>query len=166
MQSKPNIVIIMTDQQRADLSRREGFSLNTTPFLDRLARQGTWFDHAYTTIPACAPARVSMLTGRYPSATRVRTNHNLRDATFSQNLFQVMRANGYQTALCGKNHAHITADDVDHYYQAGHLSADDGDTTEAYRAFEVFLKETRLFFYSPLTAAKQPKSSISRVQTT
>ena len=37
----PNIVIIMTDQQRADLSKREGFPLDTTPFLDTLATEGT-----------------------------------------------------------------------------------------------------------------------------
>ena len=78
MATKPNIVVIMTDQQRADVSKREGFQLDTTPFLDSLAAQGTWFDRAYTTMPACLPARVSMLTGRYPGATRARTNHNRR----------------------------------------------------------------------------------------
>ena len=37
-----NFIIIMTDQQRADLCRREGFPLDTTPFLDELACQGLW----------------------------------------------------------------------------------------------------------------------------
>ena len=104
---KPNIVVIMTDQQRADVSRREGFGLDTTPFLDSLAKKGTWFDRAYTTMPACLPARVSMLTGRYPSATHARTNHNGNDAFYQSDLYDILRDNGYQTALCGKNHSHI-----------------------------------------------------------
>ena len=86
MAKKPNFVVIMTDQQRADVSGREGFPLDTTPFLDRLATQGTWFDRAYTTMPVCLPARVSMLTGRYPSATHARTNHNGADAFFETDL--------------------------------------------------------------------------------
>ena len=83
MSERPNIVIIMSDQQRADVSAREGFALDTTPFLDALATGGTWFTRAYTSMPACLPARVSMLTGRYPGATRARTNHNEEDATTS-----------------------------------------------------------------------------------
>ncbi len=142
MSDRPNIVIIMTDQQRADLSAREGFPLDTTPFLDELARRGVWFNRAYTPIPACAPARVSMLTGRYPSATRVRTNHNVPDAVFSEDLFQVFNKNGYATALVGKNHSHSTPDNVDFYYGAGHLSAEDGDDTPETRAFERFLRDT------------------------
>ena len=98
---KPNVVVIMTDQQRADVSKREGFALDTTPFLDSLASQGSWFDRAYTTMPACLPARVSMLTGRYPSTTRSRTNHNRDDAFYEKDLYEVMREQGYKTALCG-----------------------------------------------------------------
>jgi len=56
---KPNIVIIMTDQQRADFSRAEGFALDTTPFIDSLATRGARFSRAYTTMPVCAPGRPS-----------------------------------------------------------------------------------------------------------
>ena len=45
----PNIVLIMTDQQRADLLAREGYPLNTMPTVDELAYKGTWFNKAYTT---------------------------------------------------------------------------------------------------------------------
>ncbi|MEM7538411.1 MAG: sulfatase-like hydrolase/transferase [Chloroflexota bacterium] len=142
MNKQPNVVIIMTDQQRADLTTREGFPLDTTPFQDELARQGAWFARAYTTVPACGPARVSMLTGRYPNATRVRTNHNLEDATYAQDMFEVFRGQGYQTALCGKNHTYLTRDDVDFWYGAGHLNTEDGDSTPEYQAFEDFMRET------------------------
>ena len=49
---KPNIVVIMTDQQRADLCGREGFPLEVTPFVDRLAQENVWFNKAYTVMPA------------------------------------------------------------------------------------------------------------------
>jgi len=143
MPDKPNIIIIMTDQQRADLSRREGFPLDTMPFADALAAQGTWFNRAYTSMPACAPARVSMLTGRFPSATRVRTNHNIADAYFSEDLFGLFRRNGYKAALVGKNHSHLRPENTDFWYDAGHLGID-GDKNRApeEKAFDDWLKTT------------------------
>lgn len=72
MTDKPNIVIMMTDQQQARLCGREGFALDTTPYLDKLARSGTWFNRAYMSCPVCVPARISMLVGSYPSAHRIR----------------------------------------------------------------------------------------------
>ena len=158
MSHQPNVIIIMTDQQRADLSRREGFPLDTTPFLDKLATEGIWFNRAYTTIPACAPARVSMLTGRYPSATHVRTNHNLPDATYTKDLFEIFHEQGYQTALVGKNHTYLTADDANYWYDVGHLSAADDETTPEYQAFHEFLKTTHF------EAALQPTPHPLEVQ--
>lgn len=138
----------MTDQQRADLSRREGFALDTTPFLDSLATRGTWFNRAYTSMPACMPARVSMLTGRYPSATRVRTNHNIQDAYYDEDLFDIFRGLGYTTGLCGKNHSHLTPDKVDWWYECGHLGIEREDRTDEEKAFDAYLKQTH-FHMSP-----------------
>jgi arylsulfatase A-like enzyme len=129
----------MTDQHRADLCAREGYALDTTPFLDRLAGEGAWFNRAYTTMPVCGPARVSMLTGRYPTATRVRTNHNIGDAQYSEDLFGLFRAAGYATGLCGKNHSHLGPERTDLWHECGHLSiAEDGKSDE-HRAFEEFM---------------------------
>lgn len=140
MSDRPNFIIIMTDQQRADLSRRENFPLDTTPFLDDLARQGLWFQHAYTTMPACLPARVSMLTGRYPSATRARTNHNKEDATYTSDLIDVLREQGYQTALCGKNHSHLTPDRLDYCLELGHAGGQGDARTDDEKAFDAYLQ--------------------------
>ncbi len=139
MTERPNFVIIMTDQQRADLCRREGFPLDTTPFLDKLARQGLWFNRAYSTMPACLPARVSMLTGRYPSATRARTNHNKEDATYSRDLIDILRDKGYRTALCGKNHSHLTPERVDHWFELGHAGGKGDDRSDDEKAFDDYL---------------------------
>ncbi|MBP0573167.1 sulfatase-like hydrolase/transferase, partial [Mycobacterium tuberculosis] len=57
--SQPNIVLIMTDQHRADFFASEGFPVDTMPFVDALGRQGTRFARAYTPMPTCTPARTS-----------------------------------------------------------------------------------------------------------
>lgn len=72
--NKPNIIFIVSDQHRAGLTKREGYPLDTSPTLDKLAEGGVGFDRAYCTAPLCAPSRASMLTGRWPDATHVRMN--------------------------------------------------------------------------------------------
>lgn len=142
MSTLPNILLITTDQQRADLSTREGFPLDTTPFCDGLARQGVWFNRAYTVAPVCAPARVSLLTGRYPSVTRVRTNHNIEDATYGQDLVDVLRQRGYATALIGKNHSHLTPERVELWSAYGHSAGfgEPGRTAQE-QAFDQWLDD-------------------------
>lgn len=118
---KPNIIIVMTDQQRADLRKAAGYSLDTMPFLDKWAQSGVDFSCAYTPNPTCMPARVSMFTGRYPESHKVRTNHNRVDARYTEDLLDVLRKEGYSTAMCGKNHTHHTANDFDFWEETGHL---------------------------------------------
>ena len=140
---KPNIIIVMTDQQRADLRRGRGYPLDTMPFLDRFAAQGVDFGRAYTPNPTCMPARVSMFTGRYPSCHRVRTNHNMMDATYTCDLLDVLKAAGYRTAICGKNHSHRRPADFDFHETCGHLGNEgEENTTEAEKTFADFLCAT------------------------
>lgn len=94
MQKKPNFVIVMTDQQRADLRRGAGYALDTMPFLDAWAAGGVDIARAYTSNPTCMPARVSLFTGRYSESHRVRTNHNMDDALYTKDLMDVLRENG------------------------------------------------------------------------
>lgn len=128
---KPNIVLIITDQQRADLCGREGFPLPVTPYADSLAGRYAWFDKAYTAAPASAPARCSLLTGRFPSATHVRTNHNIPDAYYEKDLVDVLKEKGYRTALVGKNHTYLNADTVFDYFEGyGHRGKDRPQTDD------------------------------------
>ncbi|MDR2954828.1 MAG: sulfatase-like hydrolase/transferase [Prevotella sp.] len=135
----PNIIIIMADQLRADLMKREGYPLNTMPFADELAKKGTWFDKAYTAAPASGPARVSMLTGRFPSATHVRSNHNIRDAFYTKDLFDVAKEQGYITALIGKNHSHLSADRVDYWSPYDHNGQSTKNKSEIGKEFDKYL---------------------------
>lgn len=128
---KPNIVLILTDQQRADLCGREGFPLPVTPYADSLAARYAWFDKAYTAAPASAPARCSLLTGRFPSATHVRTNLNIRDAFYEKDLLDVLKEQGYRTALVGKNHTYLKANEAFDYYAGyGHRGKNKPATAE------------------------------------
>lgn len=113
MTERPNIVLIMTDQQRADFSSAEGYPLDPMPFLDALGERGARFRHAYTPMPTCGPARCSLLTGRFPKATRVRENWGLANITAETDLPSVLREHGYSINLAGKNHTYLTERDFD-----------------------------------------------------
>ena len=67
----------MTDQQRYDSLGCVGRSICRTPALDRLASEGMRFDNAYSICALCSPARVSMLTGRYPHNHRMWNNNDM-----------------------------------------------------------------------------------------
>ncbi|HEY3513845.1 sulfatase-like hydrolase/transferase [Kribbella sp. NPDC051137] len=112
---RPDIVIVMTDQQRVGLTRRSGYPVDTMPFVDALAAGGTDFRNAYTAAPACVPARTSLLTGRFPSAHRVRQNSNAQYAYYDQDLLDVLRAADYQLHFAGKPHMHRGPADFDTY---------------------------------------------------
>jgi arylsulfatase A-like enzyme len=71
VQGRPNIIIVMSDQHRAGLTKGSGYPLDTMPALDQLAARGVAFERAYCTAPLSVPSRVSLLTGRWPHAHRV-----------------------------------------------------------------------------------------------
>lgn len=107
---RPNIVVLLCDQLRPDVLRAYGCNAIPTPNIDRLAQNGVVFDNAITQSPVCAPARASMMTGRYPSDHRVWTN----DVPFRDGLEYLperMNRAGYRTGAFGKLH-HTPALDV------------------------------------------------------
>jgi arylsulfatase A-like enzyme len=122
---QPSIVIIMCDQLRADFTRAAGFPLDTMPFVDSLGARGVRFERAYTPMPVCAPARISLFTGRFPKAHRVRQNsaiHHLSKPEGAADLVDLLRERGYFIGLAGKNHSHLqprTLDFCSLYMHAG-----------------------------------------------
>ncbi|GAB6164555.1 hypothetical protein JCM19992_05550 [Thermostilla marina] len=106
--TRPNIVLVITDQQSADLmSCRIGDRWLRTPAMDSLASQGVLFTRAYSSNPLCMPLRNSLFTGRYPHETRVMHNATPKGG-LDFNEFVMMgryfREAGYETAYCGKWH--------------------------------------------------------------
>jgi len=65
---KPNIIYIYTDQQSASMMSCAGNPWLKTPAMDYIAQNGIRFTRAYTTNPVCSPARVSLMTGRFPGS--------------------------------------------------------------------------------------------------
>lgn len=144
---KPNFIIVMTDQQRADLRKGAGYSLDTMPFLDSWSAGGADFARAYTANPTCMPARVSMFTGRFAESHKARTNHNAVDALYTEDMLDILGGAGYTTALCGKNHTHRSYDEFDYCAPTSHLNADEGynqpEKTADNLSFEQFMESTR-----------------------
>lgn len=101
--ARPNILFIMTDQQRWDSFGANGNTLVKTPSLDRLAASGANFTHAFVASPVCVPSRVSFFTGRYAHLHRNRVNYTPLDR--SEVLMQArLREAGYRTSAVGKLH--------------------------------------------------------------
>lgn len=108
LEEKPNILIIMTDQQAWDAVGFAGNSQIRTPNLDRLAREGIDFSHAVTPCPVCAPARTSILTGRLTETTKIRENRDVRleDCFCYYPTFdEILSKRGYRSEYYGKFHA-------------------------------------------------------------
>src|SRR5262245_24633464 len=145
MVARPNVVVVMTDQQRADFTRAAGFPLDTMPFLDSLGARGARFERAYTPMPICAPARISLFTGRFPKAHRVRQNSAIRHAVYERDLVGLVREAGYAVGLSGKNHSHLTPADLDFastYTHQGRAREPAGaDLSEREAAFDAWLAD-------------------------
>ena len=101
---KPNILLIQTDQQSAETLGLYGNPVVKTSNLDRLAKNGVVFDNTFCNYPACSPSRSSMMTGRYASTINAHANHMITNP-LETTLPEVLKEEGYQTALIGKNHA-------------------------------------------------------------
>ena len=99
----PNILVIMTDQQKAGASHLYGNTFCETPSMARLAEEGVLFEHAFTPHPLCVPARVSLWTGQYPHSHGARRNETWMPAGAVHG-FQIWKKAGYHTGLIGKNH--------------------------------------------------------------
>lgn len=104
---RPNILMIMTDQQRGDCLSIDGHPVLQTPNLDHLAATGARFRHAYTTCPSCVPARRSILTGQHPATHGMVGMTDGVDWNPHTTLPEALRDAGYQTIFVGRTmHQH------------------------------------------------------------
>ena len=105
METTPNILFLMTDQQRWDAMSCSGDWVQT-PHLDRIASEGIRFTNCVTTSPVCIPTRLSLATGLYPHNTHVWNNMNHQMPAETPTWMQAVRDAGYRTSLFGKTHLH------------------------------------------------------------
>lgn len=100
---RPNILFILTDDQRWDALSLAGHRHLRTPNIDRLGREGVHFRNAFCTTSLCSPSRASILSGLYAHAHGVTNNFTEYPAAL-QSFPRVLQAAGYDTAYIGKWH--------------------------------------------------------------
>ena len=152
---RPDLVLVMTDQQRYDQVGYASAGHFETPHLDGLAQRGVIFDTAYSASTVCVPARTALLTGLQPHRLPTQENrYALREGFWT--LAHELRHAGYQTALVGK--MHFAPVHADHGFEImrlcehlsgqalGPLSEARGDVTDDYHHWLLAqgLPDTRL----------------------
>lgn len=106
---KPNVIMILTDDQGyADLGCMGSADLKT-PNIDALAEKGAMFSSMYSASPVCSPSRAGLLTGRYPGNAGVRAilaGHRKASGLTPKvpTLATALKKEGYVTGICGKWH--------------------------------------------------------------
>lgn len=101
---RPNVIMIMSDDQGWGDVGFNGNDEIKTPHLDRMAANGVRFDRFYASSPLCSPTRGSCLTGRYPFRFGVLAAHTGGMRVGEITVAEVLKAEGYATGFFGKWH--------------------------------------------------------------
>lgn len=101
--TKPNIIMVFTDQHNGRVVHSMGDPWVRTPNMDRLARDGVMFSNAYCNSPLCVPSRSSMLSGQMPHRTHIFNNAQCLPSDKATFIHSVA-ASGYDTVLSGRMH--------------------------------------------------------------
>ena len=104
--TKPNIILIFSDQHNADVFGYQGHPDVKTPNLDAMAKGGVVFNRAYCQNAISAPSRMSLFTGLYPRTIGAMDNSPLTTNVIKNviSLQAALQANGYDTYAFGKRH--------------------------------------------------------------
>ena len=116
--SRPNVLFIMSDDHTTQAFGIYGSrlaSLDPTPTLDQLAREGMIFDHCFVNNSICVPSRAAIITGQHAQTNGV-IDLEGSIAPEKQYLPKEMKKLGYQTAIVGKWHLHHEPAAFDYYY--------------------------------------------------
>jgi arylsulfatase A-like enzyme len=131
MPTRPNILLVFTDQQRFDTIAALGNPVIRTPAMDRLVREGVAFTRAYTPSPVCVSARCALLTGRHPHRNGCVDNSAMDQSLPS--LMDRLSAGGYECWGVGK--MHFTPDWRKLWGFAGRDLSEECNAADDFRAF-------------------------------
>jgi arylsulfatase A-like enzyme len=153
-QKKPNLLFIMTDQQRYDALSIAGNSVLKTPNLDRLAKQGAFFKNAYTPCAVSGPARSCILTGTTVENNGMKTNqlayYEKQEGLMTMPTFdEILSGKGYHCEYYGKWH---TQSSHAHIYKNPQLTAKNGNS--------IFGPEGQSYIYLDFLDQYSPKREL------
>jgi arylsulfatase A-like enzyme len=119
MAGRPNILLLLSAQHRADAMGCAGDPIIRTPNLDRLAADGVRFRNAYCPSPLCMPSRASFTTGLYPHNHGILDNASGNLLPYFPTFMRGLQRAGYHTAGVGKFHyfLHDGISDVDELHE-------------------------------------------------
>ncbi len=138
---KPNVLLIITDQQHAKMMSCAGNPHVKTPAMDRLASRGVRFERAYCANPVCIPSRFSMMTGVLPSRIGMEKNGRaeVSEEILSHAMGSVFRRHGYSTVYGGK--VHLPGDRTEGITAYGFEYLIDDEREELAEACAAFLRQ-------------------------
>ena len=118
---RPNILVILSDDQRADHLGVNGHPVLRTPNLDHLANEGMNFRNAFATSTACTPNRTCILTGQYERKHGMNFNSrsSLKEEAWKRTYPMLLKKAGYYVGYIGKNHTPIGKSDLGVGYPSG-----------------------------------------------
>jgi arylsulfatase A-like enzyme len=99
---RPNVVFVMADDHAAHAIGAYGSRINTTPNIDRLAREGLVMTNMFVTNSICTPSRAAILTGQYAHRNGVPVFNRFDSSR--QTVARLLQAGGYHTVMIGKWH--------------------------------------------------------------
>ncbi|SMC40052.1 sulfatase family protein [Pedobacter africanus] len=132
--SRPNVIIIMTDQQTADAMSNAGNKDLNTPAMDVLAANGTRFTRAYCAQPLCTPSRSAIFSGKMPHETGFTGNSPEKDGQWADSVLmmgKIFKAGGYKTGYVGKWHLPVPVTKVAQHGFETIENTGPGDYTDA-----------------------------------
>ena len=120
---KPNIIFIVTDDQRWDAMGYADNTIIQTPNMDELARSGLYFENAFVTTPICAASRASLFTGLYERTHDYTFGKpELNDQYMYESYPYLLRKCGYQTGFVGKFGVKVSEGIIDSMFSVSKLT--------------------------------------------
>jgi arylsulfatase A-like enzyme len=130
---QPNIIFVFSDDQRYNSLSMTGNAVTQTTNIDKLAKEGVFFNQAFITSPICGPSRANIFTGQWERKNKIGFNHISKNIistdTFNKSWLMQLKNAGYSTAFIGKAHTKIgdkkdtpLRENIDFsYFKQGHI---------------------------------------------